>query len=84
MSHTNWQRKDKVLLGVWFEDSFDLTSGLFAFSFIHLPLSVDLLFSVGPISCMFDWYIEIKDTRILNYIYFLNIYVHVLPMYIKQ
>lgn len=38
MSHTNWQRKDKVLLGVWFEDSLDLTSELFAFSFLPISL----------------------------------------------
>lgn len=49
--------------GVWFEDGFDLTLGLFASGFTHPPFSVHSLLYFG-----FEYYTEVRDTN-ANFMY---------------
>lgn len=61
--------------GVWFEDGFDLTPELFASVFSH-PFPAPCLFSLGLVPCVFEYYKEVKDTRMYMHKKYLQIYVY--------
>lgn len=68
----DWRR---ALVGVWFEDGFDLTPELFASVFSH-PFPAPCLFSLGLVPCVFEYYEEVKDTRMYMHKKYLQIYVY--------